>query len=238
MTIILLELHDTNETLGNVPYHELDNDYFTSHDYHALETHAVFETAFVRDLVESHDDDDGALIIPLPQFIVRDAFIEFCNHLLHYQLSVERVGFGKHSNLTYKGVHNNHIEYIRWGQEQHAPSGQLAALLDWVASIDTIRASWTASGRDILRIAKYFQVDLCSGCGRMSTETGQVQLYPCHRTHWPNITNIPVWDTVVAGFAENDYAGKRRGWREAWDAADRDAVSNGRTVCSNDDLLC
>ena len=59
MTIILLELHDTNETLGNVPDHELDNDYFTSHEYHDLETHAVFETAFVRDLVESHDDDDS-----------------------------------------------------------------------------------------------------------------------------------------------------------------------------------
>ena len=58
----------------NVPAHELDNDYFSSHGYHDLETHAVFETAFVRDLVESHNGGDGALIIPLPPFI---AFIEF-----------------------------------------------------------------------------------------------------------------------------------------------------------------
>lgn len=79
--IILLELHGTNQTLGNVPGHDLDDDYCSSHEYHDLGTHAVFETAFVRDLVEGHDDEDGALIIPLPQFIERDAFTEFCNHL-------------------------------------------------------------------------------------------------------------------------------------------------------------
>ena len=199
-------------------------------------THPIFSTGFVTDLMETHEDEDGELTIPLPAFIGREEFVLICNHLRHYKLSNELVGFGKHSNLTYSQVNRDQPGYISWARGQEAPNGRLAELLDWINDIDTIPETWRERRQQMLRIAKYFRVDVCSNCGILGTE--HIRLAPCHRTSWPNISNIPAWDEVTRDIPDNDHSGHSRAWREAWEAADRDRVASGRTVCLNDDLLC
>jgi len=240
-TVLIFELHGTNETIGNVPKHEIDNEYLATNEYHSLgEDHAVFTAGFVTDLVENHDDDDdGPLIIPLPAFIQRDAFVQFCNHLVHYQSASNVVGFWKHSELAYKRVNDNHSGYISWARNEDNPSPQMRALLEWVASINDVREVWiNDQEKSILRIAKYFLVDLCSSCGIMSTDAYQAQLSPCHRTRWPNNPIIPVYAEVVQDLNEDDHVGRLAAWRKAWDTAEERARANGTTVCTNDDLRC
>lgn len=240
-TTIIFELHGTNETIGNVLEHEIDNEYLATHEYHSLgDDHAVFTAGFVTDLIENHDDDDdGPLIIPLPAFIQRDAFVQFCNHLVHYQSASNIVGFGKHSELSYKRVNDNHSGYISWAETQDDPSPEMRALLEWVASINAVREVWSNDQeKSILRIAKYFLVDLCSSCGIMSTDAEQARLSPCHRTRWPNNPIIPVYTEVVQDLDEDDHVGRLAAWRKAWDTAEEQARANGTTVCTNDDLRC
>ena len=233
MTIILLELHGTNSTVGNVEDHEVDDDYFDTHDYDSIGDHPLFDTPLVADLVENHEDENEALIIPLPPFIDDDSFTMFCNHLLRYKLGSERVGFGKYEQLTYDAMWL-HSDYIEWARNQDNPSPGMANLLSWIDSKGTVQATWRNSSQNIIRIARFFLVNLCSRCGVMR----EVQYYPCYRAQWPNIPTIPVYEDAVRGLDEDDHERRLNAWRESWDAAERDARTNGRPFCTNDDLRC
>lgn len=238
MTTILIELHGTNDTIGNVDEYEVDDDYLNSHEYQGVEDHPIFDTPLVVDLLENHDDENEPLVIPLPRFIEMEMFVLFLNHLLRYKLESNEVGFGRHSESTYRAMDAFHRDYIAWARRQDNPSVGMQDLLDWVQSIDTVRAAWANSGRSILRIAKYFLVNLCSECGITSTDIVDVQYHPCHRAQWPNIPSIPVYEEIVNGLDVDNNEGRLHAWREAWGAAERDAQSNGRAFCTNDDLRC
>lgn len=160
----------------------MDDDYFASHDYQGCEDHPIFDTPFVTDLVENHDEEDEnneALIIPLPPFIEMEPFVLFMNHLLRYKSESNEVGFGRHAHLTYRAIHSRQRDYIAWAQRQDNPSGGMQNLLSWIESIDTVQAAWANSRQDILRIAKYFLVNVCSECGIMSNDIVEVQYHPC-----------------------------------------------------------
>jgi len=256
--IIIFELHGTNHAAGNTSEDQLNDEYRQSREYfHLGDNHAVFATGFVTELVENHEEgDDKPLIIPLPAFIAMETFILFCKHLLHYQNADRQVGFGKHANLTYKSIHQNHRGYINSllkhthtrARDQNNPCRQMVELFEWIDEINTIRTNWSTSGQDIKRVATYFLIDMCSSCGIKSTELDQVELSPCNRTSWPNVTAFPVWEDVMIAANLVDFetaspslivhALRQRGaWIDAWKAYDRD-LAHGRTVCLNTDLLC
>ena len=202
MTIVLFQLSDGSTLRGGEDSDDIDED------------HPIFFTGFVRGLMENHHDADEELSIPLPKFITRNDLIRLCNYLFHYSLSDEPVGFGKHSNMTFRQVTEEEPGYIRWTKSLPDPGEKMSCLLRWVNSIDRYQKVWSEHGRDINRIAKYFQDDLCKGCGCMGTvrngtesssefdsdddsEIEGVELYPCHRTKWPNVTPIPSYEKAM-----------------------------------------
>jgi hypothetical protein len=157
--------------------------------------------------------------------------------------------------MTFRQVTEEEPGYIRWTKSLPDPGEKMSCLLHWVNSIDRYQKVWSEHGRDINRIAKYFQVDLCKGCGCMGTvrngtesssefdsdddsEIEGVELYPCHRTKWPNVTPIPSYEKAMKNINPLDSRERHRAWREAWDFAEQDGKINGQSACANDDLLC
>ena len=169
--MIIFELHGTNHAAGNTSEDQLNDEYRQSREYfHIGDDHAVFATGFVTELVENHEEgDDKPLIIPLPAFIAMETFILFCNHLVHYQNADRQVGFGKHANLTYKSIHQNHRGYVNWARDQNNPCRQMVELFEWIDGINTIRTNWSTAGQDIKRVATYFLIDICSDCGLITS---------------------------------------------------------------------
>jgi len=208
-----------------------------------LEGHPIFDTPFVKDLLLCNEDEDEGndqeqgekIVVSLPDNFQRDSVVQFCNHLLQSARSGELMEFGKYYGLTYKQVYRMHYDYVQWGRRQASPSRLLKAFLKWAEFADN---GYKADNPEAcLPIAKFFQIDLCSRCGRLGGE-GLI-LEPCHRTKWPTVpTKIPIWEDVVKGMNDEDMSGKLKAMRDAWKAAEIDREANGKFACSNDDLLC
>ena len=179
---------------------------------------------------------DEELQIPLPPSMSRDAFVLFCNHILYHENANEYVGFGKHADWTYQYVCRHDQSYISWMRSLPDPSEGIERLLRWIDSTSNIQQKWKDEKDDINRVAQFFQVDLCSNCGDIGSD--RLSLTPCSRAAWPNMTSIPKYDEVVNSLEESNDESHQKAWKDAWDTAEKEGKLNGRTVCSNYDVLC
>ena len=90
-----------------------------------------------------------------------------CYHLIYNSDFDRRVDFGKYRNLTYAQLYNaQDEEYINWCRMQDRPCEQMRALLRWFNN----ERAWFGRSREILPVARYFQVDQCSSCGVIITD--------------------------------------------------------------------